>query len=191
MNHQSAAGAKSELRQSLTLARNLARQLPENTKDSQFASNLRQLCLQQSARVVACYLSFGPEPSTLGFLKWAHQNQLRVLLPISLSDGELNWVESNGEETREGIFGFAEAVGPIAELSNADLILVPALAVDRSGNRLGKGKGYYDRALANASSTPTYAVVFDSEVIDQIPAEIHDVKISGFVTESRIVPVAI
>ena len=191
MNHQSVAGAKSELRQRLNLARNLYRQLPENTQDALYTSNLSQLCLQQSARVVACYLSFGTEPSTLGFLKWAHQNQLRVLLPISLSDGELNWVESIGEETRKGIFGFAEAVGRTAELNDADLILVPALAVDLAGNRLGKGKGYYDRALAKASSIPTYAVVFETEVIKKVPTETHDIKISGFVTESRIMPIAI
>ncbi len=71
-------------------------------------------------------------------------------------------------------------------MSQCDLILVPALAVDKVGNRLGKGKGYYDRALAAVSGIPKYAVVFDSEVLPAIPAESHDVWMTGAVTPTAI-----
>ncbi len=187
MNHESVAGAKSDLRQRLIAERNLRHISRDETVDVGLTRNLIRLCVQLKARTVACYLSFGTEPTTVGFLRWARENGVRVLLPISLPDGELEWVESASEETSKGIFGFAEALGEIADFEEVDLVLVPALAVDRSGVRLGKGKGYYDRALATPNSKSILAVVYDAEVVDQIPCESHDVKVGGFVTESRIV----
>ena len=65
-------------------------------------------------------------------------------------------------------------------------MLVPAIAVDQSGNRLGKGKGFYDRYLQNRHF-PRYAVVFDEEVLDAIPTQLHDQRMSGFVTPSRLI----
>jgi 5-formyltetrahydrofolate cyclo-ligase len=60
------------------------------------------------------------------------------------------------------------------------------LAVDKSGNRLGKGKGFYDRALAQVQGIAKYAVVFDSEILDSIPTESHDVWVTGAVTPTAI-----
>ena len=81
----------------------------------------------------------------------------------------LNW------DLRSGI--------PVAN-DTIDLILVPALAVDRSGNRLGKGKGFYDRFLAECNHPKLIAVVFDDEVFDSIPTEPFDKPVDGVVTPS-------
>jgi 5-formyltetrahydrofolate cyclo-ligase len=64
------------------------------------------------------------------------------------------------------------------------LVLVPALAVDHRGNRLGKGRGFYDRFLAGFSG-PCYAVVFDEELLEDVPVDSHDRRVSGVVTPSR------
>lgn len=65
----------------------------------------------------------------------------------------------------------------------ADLIFIPALAVDKSGQRLGKGKGYYDRALADLEDVaPVIAVVFDDEIIDEVPTEDHDHPVDAVVS---------
>jgi 5-formyltetrahydrofolate cyclo-ligase len=77
--------------------------------------------------------------------------------------------------------------GPIV-LSQVDLIFVPAASVASSdGMRLGWGRGYFDRALgALSKEAPTYAVLYDHEVVDDVPREIHDQAVAGVVTPERI-----
>jgi 5-formyltetrahydrofolate cyclo-ligase len=143
---------------------------------------MAELCLSNGASKIACYLAFGDEPDTELFVDWAIENEIEVMMPISHKDGSLSWVTFEGE-TESGIFGFAEPTGASASLSAADLIFIPALAVDARGNRLGKGKGYYDRALAVPDiAAPIIAVVFDDELVENIPAESHDHLVDAVVT---------
>jgi 5-formyltetrahydrofolate cyclo-ligase len=89
-----------------------------------------------------------------------------------------------------GIFGFDEPVGTPADLREAQLILIPATAVDQAGNRLGKGKGFYDIALANPEVTaPIAAVVYEPELIDELPVENHDQPVNFIVTPLRTIAV--
>jgi 5-formyltetrahydrofolate cyclo-ligase len=66
---------------------------------------------------------------------------------------------------------------------------VPALAIDQRGNRLGKGKGYYDRALAEASA-PVVAVVYEHELLESLPAEAHDKAVNFAVTPAQTIQFA-
>lgn len=145
---------------------------------------MAELCLSNGITKAACYLAFGDEPDTELFIDWALEAGIEVLIPRSHRDGSLSWVNFVGD-TEPGIFGFAEPVGDAAELAGSDLIFVPALAADRNGMRLGKGKGYYDRELAALEAVaPVVAVVFDDEVLDYVPTEDHDHPIDGVVTPS-------
>ena len=145
---------------------------------------MAELCLANGAKKVACYLAYGDEPDTELFIDWAIENQIEVLIPISQEDGSLTWVRFEGE-TEIGIFGFAEPIGEVAKLAGADLIFVPALAVDSQGQRLGKGKGYYDRALAALENVaPVIAVVFDDELLETVPTEDHDHPVDAAITPS-------
>ena len=84
-----------------------------------------------------------------------------------------------------GAMGIREPSGdPTLDI---DLILVPALAVDKSGMRLGRGRGFYDRALTKFPEVPKFAVIFESEFIDAVPADPWDVRVDGVVTPERIV----
>jgi 5-formyltetrahydrofolate cyclo-ligase len=65
-------------------------------------------------------------------------------------------------------------------------VLVPALAVDRSGRRLGRGGGSFDRALCRVDRSRTLALVYDDEVLDEIPAEPHDCRVGGILTPSGL-----
>lgn len=147
--------------------------------------NLAELVSARGSKSVACYLPFGNEPDTELFIDWALDAGIQVLLPVSLETGELDWVIYQGE-AEVGIFGFAEAVGERASLEVVDLVIAPALAVDQSGNRLGKGKGYYDRALSG-KSIPVVAVVYDDELIESVPTEEHDQPVAAAVTPSQLV----
>lgn len=148
---------------------------------------LAELCIANGATKIACYLAFGDEPDTELFIDWALENEIQVLLPISNQDGSLTWVRFDGE-TQAGIFGFQEPVGQEESISGVDLIFIPALAVDKTGQRLGKGKGYYDRALAQLEDlAPVIAVVFDDEFVELVATEDHDHPVDAVITPSNTV----
>jgi 5-formyltetrahydrofolate cyclo-ligase len=145
---------------------------------------MAELCLSNGVTKVACYLAFGAEPDTELFIDWALDSGLEVLIPSSNQDGSLSWVNFVGD-TEIGIFGFPEPVGDAADLASADLIFIPALAVDRNGMRLGKGKGYYDRALGELDQpAPVVAVVFDDEFLASVPTVGHDHPVDAVITPS-------
>ncbi len=90
-----------------------------------------------------------------------------------------------------GKFGVREPSTSCAEvpLEQFDLVLVPAVAFDRRGNRLGRGKGFYDRLLAKVRGIKC-GVAFDRQIVKEIPAEPHDVRMDFIVTPTRLVKVA-
>jgi 5-formyltetrahydrofolate cyclo-ligase len=112
----------------------------------------------------------------------------RVLLPIVPSEGrELTWAVDTGRLAL-GRYGLLEPVGPrlgVTAIGTAGVVVVPALAVDRTGVRLGRGGGFYDRALVHARRDAVLvAVVFDDELVDELPAEPHDRRVDAVVTPS-------
>ena len=144
----------------------------------QLAASLAPLL--RSARRVASYVSIGTEPATGGL------TDLRpdLLLPVLLPDGDLDWAVAG--DLRPGPHGLREPGGPrlgVDALATCDLVLVPALAVDRSGTRLGRGGGSYDRALARTDAR-TIALLYDGELVEQLPAEAHDIRVGAVVTPS-------
>jgi 5-formyltetrahydrofolate cyclo-ligase len=156
---------------------------------------LSALTTALGARSVSCYLSAVDEPNTRPFVNWARQAGVRVLFPITRSDGLLDWTTATeDEEETVGLFGTpepaGELLGPIA-INDVDLIVVPAAAVDAAGMRLGWGRGYYDKTLGSMERCPpVYGVIFDSELVDEVPREPHDQAIDGVVTPTRTVEFA-
>ncbi len=128
---------------------------------------------------LATYSPLPKEPDVSEFNRLI-ANSLNLVFPKVIGE---DLVFAAGE-LATGKFSIKEPTGLAQE--KIDLMLVPALAVDQNGNRLGKGKGYYDRYL-HSRHFPRYAVVFDEEVLDQIPEQLHDQRMSGFVTPTRVV----
>jgi 5-formyltetrahydrofolate cyclo-ligase len=173
---------KRELRADLKSRRAGREYDPESA--SALCVQMAELCLSNGATKIACYLAYGNEPDTELFIDWAIENEIEVVLPVSNQDGSLSWVQFEGE-SQPGIFGFAEPVGKPGSLESSDLIFIPALAVDGRGQRLGKGKGYYDRALAALeAAAPVIAVVFEDELLEAVPTEDHDHPVDAAVTPS-------
>lgn len=146
---------------------------------------------------VACYVSLRGEPGTGGLRGALRARGRSVLLPVLLPDLDLDWVHDPGRDglgddpLRPG----GARLGPVA-VASCDLVLVPALAVDRAGTRLGQGGGSYDRALARAVAARgprpggplVLAVVHDDEVLEEeLPREPHDVAVDGALTPSGVV----
>ncbi len=153
--------------------------------------HLEELTERFGARTVTAYLSLPDEPPTRDCMRWAHARGVRVLLPVSRDDGLLDWAPYDvREEEEEDALGMpaptTELLGPMA-VDDADLILVPAASVDRSGMRMGWGLGYFDKTLGSIEgSPPVYAVIFDDELVDSVPQERHDIPVDGVVTPSGI-----
>jgi 5-formyltetrahydrofolate cyclo-ligase len=191
MDSDTAALRKRALRAELRERRQNLTTTERSSATEGLTRNLVDLATDLSARSVAAYLSTPNEPDTRPFLNWAHEQGLRVLLPISREDGLLDWTTGDGESETEGLFGMPEAVGellgPIA-INDVDLIVVPAAAVDRTGMRMGWGRGYFDKTLGSMEKCPpVYAVLYDGELVDEVPRERHDQPVDGAVTPTRIV----
>ncbi|GAA0619224.1 5-formyltetrahydrofolate cyclo-ligase [Kutzneria viridogrisea] len=138
------------------------------------------------AATVCAYVPVGSEPGSLALLDELRSAGRRVLLPVVTGAAPLDWGVYFGEDSLvPGPHGLREPsglrLGPNA-VANADAALVPALAVDQRGVRLGRGAGHYDRSLAGVSGVPLIAVVRDEELVDLLPGEPHDVRMTAALT---------
>ncbi|MFF8790274.1 5-formyltetrahydrofolate cyclo-ligase [Streptomyces sp. NPDC015125] len=143
---------------------------------------------------VAAYVSIGGEPSTRALLDRLRAAGVRVLLPVLLPDNDLDWALYEGTErlVRAGR-GLLEPDGPRLgpeAVTQADVVLLPGLAVDHGGLRLGRGGGSYDRVLARLERAGARAslvvLLYDAEVLAEVPAEPHDRHVHAAVTPSAV-----
>lgn len=166
---------------------------PQHERDQATEGLTRQLIALASSlgpRSLSCYLATRDEPETRPFLAWALHQGIRVLVPVSRDDGLLDWALYDSADEGLDVIGMpvptTEVLGPIA-VNDVGLILVPAAAVDRSGMRLGWGRGYFDKTLGSMDRRPpVFAVVYDHELLDELPREAHDQGVDGAVTPGGI-----
>ncbi|MFJ3041010.1 MULTISPECIES: 5-formyltetrahydrofolate cyclo-ligase [Streptomyces] len=189
---------KRTLRRDFLAARN--RLTPDDVREAAEALAGRALGLPEvaGAHAVAAYVSVGAEPGTLALLDALRARRVRVLLPALLPDNDLDWGEYTGEgslaRVRHGgrmelLEPAGERLGPDA-VTRADVVLLPGVAVDGRGLRLGRGGGSYDRVLARlaaAGARPALLVLlYDREVVARVPAEPHDRPVDAVVTPSGV-----
>ena len=121
---------------------------------------------------MAAYRPLRTEPGSLELLEELVTRGVRVLVPVTLPDRDLDWVALPGDVPLD-----------VDAIATVDAVLVPALAVAADGTRLGRGGGSYDRALARVRpGTPIVALLYDGEVLAQVPRDEWDVAVSAYVT---------
>ncbi|MFG2128624.1 5-formyltetrahydrofolate cyclo-ligase [Streptomyces sp. NPDC048751] len=168
------------------------------TSAARLAEHALELPEVAHAGTVAAYVSVGSEPGTLALLDTLRARGVRVLLPVLLPDNDLDWGVYGGEGSlarvqHSGKMALlepaGERLGPDA-VTGADVVLLPGLAVDARGMRLGRGGGSYDRVLARlerAEARPALVVLlYDSEVVARVPEEPHDRPVRAVVTPSGV-----
>ncbi|MBB5120024.1 5-formyltetrahydrofolate cyclo-ligase [Streptomyces eurocidicus] len=187
-------GTKGELRKGLLAVR--AGLTPDELEVSGAALTHRALALPEVAEAgtVAAYVSVGREPGTRALLDALRERGVRVLLPVLLDDNDLDWARYEGPDrlVRAGrglLEPAGERLGPDA-VTGADTVLLPGLAVDGRGMRLGRGGGSYDRVLERlerAGVGPVRVVLlYDHEVLAHVPEEPHDRPVDVVVTPGGV-----
>nr|WP_051233260.1 5-formyltetrahydrofolate cyclo-ligase [Pseudonocardia asaccharolytica] len=142
---------------------------------------------EQTGGPVCAYLPIGSEPGSAAGLDALRAAGHEVLLPVVPAvAGPLDWARYEGRGSlADGPLGLREPTGErqgVMAITKARLVLIPALAVDRRGVRLGRGGGYYDRTLPLArAGVVLAAILHDDELVDELPAEPHDVRVSAVV----------
>ncbi|MFJ4964346.1 5-formyltetrahydrofolate cyclo-ligase [Streptomyces sp. NPDC088729] len=185
---------KAPLRRELLAARALLTHEDVEKAASVLSARAMELSELADARTVAAYVSVGREPGTRALLDALRGRGVRVLLPVLLEDNDLDWAAYAGPEhlMRAGR-GLLEPdgprLGPEAVL-RAGAVLLPGLAVDPAGMRLGRGGGSYDRVLARLSAAgadPALVVLlYDDEVVARVPSEPHDHPVDAVVTPAGV-----
>lgn len=184
--------AKRALRADLRERRNVLSPAALDAAADGVRAQLDHLVDTLGAQSLSCFLSTTTEPGTRVFVEEAVRRGIRVLLPVTRVDGLLDWAVATPEgDITEGLFGLPEPVGellgPIA-VNDVDLLIIPAAAVDRTGMRLGWGRGYFDKTIGSMERCPpVYAVIYDSEFVDDVPRDVHDQPVSGIVTPTQTI----
>jgi 5-formyltetrahydrofolate cyclo-ligase len=184
------ADAKRALRAELRERRQMMSQAARDAAAEGIRAQLDELVARVGARSLSCFLSIPSEPGTRDFVAGAVARGIRVLLPITRKDGLLDWIVATPDgDITEGMFGLPEPVGevlgPIA-VNDVDLMVIPAAAIDRRGMRLGWGRGFFDKTIGSMERCPpVYAVVYDTEILDEVPRDLHDQRVTGIVTPTQ------
>lgn len=179
---ESLAERKSLLRGRLRAARALLSSAERAAAGRALMDAVLELPQAQMAGTIAAYLSVGSEPPSGGLVFALWKRGGYVLLPVLRDDYDLDWASYEGPESMvpgpRGLLEPAAARRGTEAIARADLVIAPALAADRAGNRLGRGGGSYDRALARVGrSVPTIALLYDDELLDEVPAGPHDQRV--------------
>jgi 5-formyltetrahydrofolate cyclo-ligase len=151
-------------------------------------SQLLKLCEQLGARNVGIYLSFGSEPVTDVFVIGAKAAGVTLFAPRTGAESSMEFARLEGA-TESNKLGFLQPVGDLIEADGLDLIIAPALSVDAFGNRLGRGGGFFDRYLDHFEG-PVAAVVYEHELVPELPSELHDRPVQYAVTPTGILPLS-
>jgi len=146
-------------------------------------NRLEGLDIFRQAKSVSLYHALPGEVETAAFIeKWAETKT--IFLP-TVEGNDLTFHTYKGKHAlRRGAFGIMEPEGEDVSMEQTDLIIVPGIAFDRQRNRLGRGKGYYDRFLT-ALSIPKIGLCFDFQLVDKIPAEPFDIPVDMVVTDKQ------
>lgn len=188
-NDKTAAAEKRALRARMLDARDALPADDVARRSEQIAARLLALPEVQRAGTIFCYLSFGNEVATHPLLRYWLADGRRVLVPVfdlerrCYRPGVLRDVDC---DLATGRFGILEPKTFAPPDGHADVAVVPGLAFDAAGHRLGFGKGYYD-AMLRAFGGVKIGLAFDCQMVPAVPAAGHDVTMDFIVTETRVI----
>lgn len=183
---------KKSLRQAVLEKRNALNSNLKKEWDQKIFNKLINSKLYQEANTIFTYVSFGSEIDTHQFINHALKEGKVIGVPkiVSKKEGIVVYRINGFQDLKEGYYHILEPVEGCKQVlgDDIDLILMPGLAFDIRGGRIGYGGGYYDRFLAKLNKkVPKIALAYDFQVLDQVPTEERDIKTDGLITPSSFV----
>jgi 5-formyltetrahydrofolate cyclo-ligase len=174
------------------------KQNPEliNLNSELIFQNLLKLDEIEKANVIMAYLDFNSEVKTDNIINYFLSQNKKIVVPLSIVDEKkllLSEIKDIKNEVYIGTYGIREPkpkfIRPV-DAKNIDIVIVPAVAYDTNGYRLGYGGGYYDRFLESLrDDCITIGIAFEIQVFDKVPKEDHDAKLNYIITEKRIIKI--
>ncbi|MGL5682202.1 MAG: 5-formyltetrahydrofolate cyclo-ligase [Marinifilaceae bacterium] len=177
---------KKELRHTVKLLKQQVTKQFIEENSLQIMANLEKTDAFKNAKNILCYWALPDEVQTQSFIKKWYKKK-RIYLPcIDGTDLKIKPFEGENRMKVDNRFNVAEPTTPeLTDLSVLDMIIVPGVAFDIMGNRMGRGKGYYDKLLQNIKAEKI-GICFDFQLQAEVPVDAHDIPMNTLVTESEI-----
>lgn len=174
---------ESVLKKRKTLASDEVKRASEN-----IVTILKKLPLIKESNVIMSYMPYGNEVDIKPFNQWILESGKYLLLPRVLDNSTMDAVKVNDiiSGLVKSSFGILEPASDKEsfDINLIDVVLVPGVAFDKQGNRLGHGRGYYDRFLSHCkSSTVFLGIAYSFQVLDSIPSDEYDIRVHKVITE--------
>ena len=178
---------KKELRRKILNTRRKISPFSRQVASKKILDTLTQLSRLRKASRVHCYVGQPDEPDTLPILEWLLKQEIQLAVPcVDSQNPELQHSQlSSIESLEKGNFGILDVPSNQridVDLTELELVLIPGIAFDLSGGRLGYGRGYYDRFLEKTGAF-RIGVCFGAQMVDQVPMESHDKRMQALVSE--------
>jgi 5-formyltetrahydrofolate cyclo-ligase len=172
---------KAQIRSKILLALKTQKEEDRNRKSRVIRDKLLRNKVFEKAKIVMFYIAFGGEVNTEEMIRKAKKIGKLICVPVCRKDKETMQpaILEDHSKLKKGPYGVLEPVSEaLVKPEDLDLVIVPGLAFDKKGNRLGRGKGCYDRFLSTLSdNTPSIGLAFDFQILPLIPTTEHDVSV--------------
>lgn len=177
---------KQQIRDEMLKKRN---ELDSSKAKEKSSEIIKKVCLLKEfkeSKVIHCYISNGKEVETLNFIKGICNNK-KIVVPYFVNNCLESSIFKESDQLKKGNFDFLEPSKPENfPKKDINLIIIPGIAFDKKGNRIGYGKGCYDKFLDQIPAKKI-ALAYDFQIVDNIPEEEHDVKVDCIITEDRVI----
>ena len=182
---KAAAGlTKEQIRSKILLKLKIHKEEDRNRKSALIKNKLFRTLAFKKAKKVMFFISFDGEVDTRDMIKESQQSGKIIAVPVCRKNGLMRpSILSEKAKLMRGLYGICEpAIKKWMNLKDLDLVIVPVVALDKKGNRLGRGKGYYDRFLEKLpAKTVSIGLAFDFQILPNIPASNHDKKVNKII----------
>lgn len=180
---------KDKLRLEMKAARRALTAEQIKRKSENIIESFANLEEYKNANILSIYMSAFKEPDTSVLINQSLKSGKRVAVPISHTDTRTITLAyfSDNTQIKQGAYGISEPQHIItSDKDDVDIIIVPGLAFDKKGNRLGFGMGYYDTLLAEMSALKV-GFCYDFQLLDEIPVQEHDIPMDIVITETTVI----
>lgn len=184
--------AKSDIRKTILDKRNSISPLDIVNNSRIISNSVISTKEYQSSSSIGIYYSIGSEVKTFDIIKHSLENKKEIALPRVIDSTKIQFfkiMEDKFEKIKftKGKYGIFENSMSTTIIDKIDLLIIPGIAFDLKGYRIGYGKGYYDRFLSSGKSKCIMGLSYESQIINGIPNNEHDIPVDIIITEKRII----